>query len=212
MKIITIEGTDASGKATQSKLLKENLEKAGFVAKVISFPNYDSPSSDKIKQYLAGEKFQNVTPYDIGKLFADDRYYTFKKLLDTTGVDFLIIDRYVSSNFIHQCSKIEDRMDKIDFINHFLVYEYDILKMPKPDLELFLDMPRDFADILMDNRGRSDIHENDKPYLNKCYDNAKWVSELLGWFEISCVDENMIMPVDIISDEILDIVEEVFHI
>ena len=39
MKTIVIEGTDGSGKETQSKLLVSNLEKKGFKVKYVSFPN-----------------------------------------------------------------------------------------------------------------------------------------------------------------------------
>lgn len=54
-KLFVIDGTDGSGKQTQFEKLKERLTKEGIAYKVVSFPNYDSPSSSLVKMYLSGE-------------------------------------------------------------------------------------------------------------------------------------------------------------
>ena len=60
-KLIVIEGTDCSGKETQSKLLIEKLNKTGMNTEYFSFPNYSSPSGKIVglsflgKPYLAHE-------------------------------------------------------------------------------------------------------------------------------------------------------------
>ena len=41
-KIIVIEGSDGTGKETQAKMLKENLEKLGHTVGTLSFPRYTS--------------------------------------------------------------------------------------------------------------------------------------------------------------------------
>ena len=43
-KLIVIEGTDCSGKETQSRLLVERLNNMGYKAIRMTFPNYDSPT------------------------------------------------------------------------------------------------------------------------------------------------------------------------
>ena len=43
-KFIVIEGTDCSGKETQSKLLVEKLNNMGHKAIRLTFPNYDTPT------------------------------------------------------------------------------------------------------------------------------------------------------------------------
>ena len=53
-KLFVIDGTDGSGKQTQFTKLQERLEKDGVDFKVVSFPNYDSPSSGLVKMYLSG--------------------------------------------------------------------------------------------------------------------------------------------------------------
>ncbi|MCQ2564900.1 MAG: thymidylate kinase, partial [Clostridia bacterium] len=53
--IIDIEGTDGSGKATQTKMLFDYLTTKGKKCKIISFPNYESASSGPVKMYLNGD-------------------------------------------------------------------------------------------------------------------------------------------------------------
>ena len=42
-KLIIIEGTDCSGKETQTKLLIEKLKNRNISLETFSFPNYNSP-------------------------------------------------------------------------------------------------------------------------------------------------------------------------
>lgn len=84
-KLFVIDGTDASGKQTQLKKLQERLEKENIDYKLVSFPNYDSPSSLLVKMYLSGEFGENakeISPYIASTFFAADRYATFKKDLE----------------------------------------------------------------------------------------------------------------------------------
>ena len=51
-KLIVIEGTDSSGKETQTKRLFEKLEEKGLKVKKISFPNYDSPACEPVQKLM----------------------------------------------------------------------------------------------------------------------------------------------------------------
>ena len=53
-KVIVIEGSDGSGKATQTKLLYEALTAQGKKVKMVSYPCYESDSSALVKMYLQG--------------------------------------------------------------------------------------------------------------------------------------------------------------
>ena len=53
--LIAIDGVDASGKQTQTELLKKRLENDELKIKSVSFPAYDNPSSTLVKMYLNGE-------------------------------------------------------------------------------------------------------------------------------------------------------------
>ena len=110
-KLIVIEGLDGSGKATQSSLLTETLEKAGKAVRKISFPNYESNASWPVRMYLGGEfgpRPEDVNAYAASVLYAVDRFASYRK----DWADFyrdggiLVADRYTTSNAVHQCSKL----------------------------------------------------------------------------------------------------------
>ena len=53
--IIVIEGTDGSGKQTQTQKLYDFLKSHNYNVKRQSFPNYESESSILVKKYLNGD-------------------------------------------------------------------------------------------------------------------------------------------------------------
>ena len=56
-KLFVIDGTDGSGKQTQFNKLKERLTNDGIEYKVVSSPNYDSPSSSLVKNSISDQRF-----------------------------------------------------------------------------------------------------------------------------------------------------------
>ena len=60
-KFIVIEGTDCSGKETQSTLLVEKLNNMGKKAIRLTFPNYDSPTGKIIGgSYLGKDRILRI--------------------------------------------------------------------------------------------------------------------------------------------------------
>lgn len=218
-KIIVIEGTDSSGKQTQSEILFEKLKASGAKVRKISFPNYDSPACEPVKMYLAGEFGNNpteVNPYPISTMYAIDRYASFKtdweKFYKEDGV--LVTDRYTTSNMVHQASKIEDKNEKLNYLKWLEEFEYNKMGIPKPDLVIFLNMPTHAAVKLMAERKnkitgeeKKDIHEADEIYLEKSHSNACEVSKIEDWSEILCVDGDRIKTVEEISNEVYNLVK-----
>ncbi|MGL6064824.1 MAG: dTMP kinase [Fusobacteriaceae bacterium] len=219
-KIIVIEGTDSSGKETQSEILEKNLKLLGINVKKISFPNYKSPACEPVKMYLAGEFGTDpgkINPYPISMMYAIDRYASFKqdwgKFYDEGGV--IVTDRYTTSNMVHQASKIEDKNEKIKYLNWLEDLEYNKIAIPKPDMVIFLNMPTEFAEKLMLTRknkitgeNKKDIHEQDLLYLKKSHKNACEIAKRQGWQEILCVNGEKIKTIDEISEEILSLIKE----
>lgn len=156
-KLIVIEGTDSSGKQTQTEILYEKLKSQGIKVKKISFPNYDSPASAPVKMYLAGEfgkKANEVNPYPVSTMYAVDRYASFKKDWEDFYLEagVVITDRYTTSNMVHQASKFTDPHEKVKYLDWLEDLEYDKMEIPKPDLVFFLNMPVDVAQKLMSDR------------------------------------------------------------
>ncbi len=219
-KLIAIDGVDASGKQTHTELLADLLTSKGYKVRRLSFPMYDSPSSCLVKMYLSGELGKNaadVDAYAASTLFAADRYATFKADWHRDYEDentIIIADRYVSSNMIHQASKIEDIKEKDRFLDWLYNFEFGLYKLPKPDVTIFLDMPPEYGRKLMQGRNNKfsnqeqlDIHEADYSYLEKSYENAKYVAEKFSWEHIICVKDNKIRTIEDIQSEIIELLK-----
>ena len=56
-KLIVIEGTDCSGKETQTKLAMEKLKNEGIDVVRLSFPNYDSPTGKIVGGPYLGKSY-----------------------------------------------------------------------------------------------------------------------------------------------------------
>ncbi len=215
-KLVVIEGVDSSGKQTQTEKLFQKISSMNLKTEKIVFPNYESDTSSLVKMYLGGKFGANandVNPYMASAFFAVDRVGSIKcEWADRlNSADVVIADRYVTSNMIHQASKIENAQDKDVFLDWVYDFEYGKLELPKPDLIIFLDMPVKYALELMKNRPNKidssdvkDIHESDANYLNKSYENAVSVADKYGWHKISCVKDGKIRTIDDISEEIFE--------
>ena len=220
-KLIVIEGTDSSGKETQTKRLFEKLEEKGLKVKKISFPNYDSPACEPVKMYLSGafgEDAMKVNPYPVSTMYAIDRYASFKtdweKFYNEDGI--IVTDRYVTSNMVHQASKIRDLDEKKQYLNWLEDLEYEKMGIPRPDLVIFLNMPTEMAVKLMAERKnkitgeeKKDIHERDKEYLKESHANACKIANTYNWKEIKCSDGERIKTIEEIGEEVFSLVEKV---
>lgn len=220
-KIIVIEGTDSSGKQTQSEILYEKLLLENINVKKISFPNYNSKACEPVKMYLAGEFGQDalkINPYPISTMYAIDRYASFKmeweKFYNNNGI--IVTDRYVTSNMVHQASKIENYEEKIEYLKWLNDLEYEKIRIPRPDIVIFLNMPTEMALKLMEERKnkitgdvQKDIHEKDSIYLKKSHSNACEIAKLENWHEIMCTKDNKLKSIDEIAEEIYFVVKKI---
>ena len=217
-KLFVIDGTDGSGKQTQFEKLKERLKKEGIEYKVVSFPNYDSPSSSLVKMYLSGEfgeNAQDVSPYIASTFYAVDRYATFKKeyqeYYDNGGI--ILADRYTTGNMVHQAGKIKNETEREKFLNWLFNLEFDIYGLPVPTKVFFLNMPPEKVAELIKNRknkfthdSKKDIHERDPKHLEDAYNAACSLVDKYNWSEIKCVKEDKIRTREDIHNEIYNIV------
>lgn len=197
---IVLDGTDGSGKATQAKRVKESLERTGKKVKLISFPNYDSPYSVFVKDYLTG-KFgaaaSDVNPFTASLFYAMDRYGAWMTEIKETWDDYdvIVADRYVSSNLIHQASKMPSEALP-EFASWVEKTEFDILGLPRPNKVIFLNMPRETANAI--SKGRplkngcdKDIHEEDISYMEKSYQTACRCADIMSWDTVYCANADL---------------------
>lgn len=222
-KILCIEGSDGSGKQTQANLLAEYLrDTLHYKAKTFSFPNYTNDlSSSLVKAYLSGQfgmHPEDTGPYATSMFYAVDRFVTAygpEKSTFQESLDFLVLDRYVGSNAIHQGAKL-----KADELNLFLDWLYDFefskLGLPKPSITVYLDVPPQISWELKRTRAnkitggqQQDIHESDRQFLERSYKTGLLVAKRWGWRVIPCVENEHLLPVDAIQRRILKSVWEV---
>lgn len=219
-KVIVIEGTDCSGKETQSKLLEKRLKDEGKKCIRFSFPNYDSPTGKivggcylgkpEISESLFKEGAVNVDPHVVCLYYAADRKYNMPEIEDYIKKGYyVILDRYTSSNQAHQGSKIKDEDERFNMYQWIDKLEYWLLKLPKPDITIFLHVPFENTINLRKNRQFIDEHEKSEEHLKNAEKAYLELSELYNWNRIECIKAGKLRKVEDINDQIMKIVNEI---
>ncbi len=219
-KLIVIEGTDCSGKQTQSDLLIESLKQKNIPVEKYCFPNYDSPTGKIIAgPYLGKEGYgaplfpegaSNVDPRVASLFYAADRKYNIKQITDKldAGIN-VVVDRYVDSNFAHQGAKAADDFEREKTFHFLEVLEYDLLQLPKPDITIFLHMPAKVAKVLQQTRKeKPDQHEMDEQFLERSENTYLNLCYRHNYIKVSCVNENGLRSIEDIHQEVLSRVLE----
>ena len=218
-KIIVIEGTDCSGKETQSKLLEERLKEKGKKCVKFNFPMYDTPTGQivggsylgrkEIGESLFKEGAVKVDPHVTCLYYAADRKYNWYKIQEYLDKDyFVILDRYTPSNLAHQGSKITDKDERFNMYQWIDKLEYWLLGLPKPDKTVFLHVPAEKTLELLKNRKLVDEHEKSPEYLRNVEESYIELSELYNWDRIECIKNSNLRSVLDINDEIIKLVEK----
>lgn len=216
-KFIVIDGTDGSGKATQAKLLIKKLQKENRKVRTIDFPQYEKSFFGKlIGECLVGKygDFLSVDPHIASVLYAADRWQASNKIKKWLKDGFIVVaDRYASSNQIHQGSKIKDAKKRKKFLGWLEQLEYEVFKISRPDIIIFLNTPIEITMKLLENasaskkkkynKNKKDLAENNPKHLFNSQKNAlKLVKEQNNWINIECVEKGKLLPREVITEKI----------
>lgn len=209
--MIAIEGLDGSGKETQTALLRQALEERGAHVESLSFPRYGQTSAVLVQEYLSGAfgtDPDSVNAYGASSFFAMDRFASYLREWGSLyrGSDYFIADRYVTSNAIHQCSKLPAEQWDV-FLDWLFDYEYKKLGLPRPDRVFYLhlgvaDSQRLLAERYHGDELMKDIHESDLDYLRRSQRAAEYCCEKCGWERIECVRSGELRSIEEIHNEI----------
>jgi dTMP kinase len=217
-KLILIEGTDCSGKQTQSELLLKRLNEAGIKAQMLSFPMYDTPTGKIIggpylgKEYIGEcwfkEGADNVPPKVSSLYFTLDRLYNISKVTDLLdkGIN-VILDRYTPSNMAHHGGKLDNKEERLAFYDFIDTLEYQMLKLPKPDYSYLLYMPYEYGKKLREMRSKTealDEHEKSERNLRNAEKAYLEISEIYNFKIINSIKNNEIRSIENINDELYD--------
>jgi len=211
---VVIEGIDGSGKGTVTKELQAVLSRK-VIARSISFPRYaETLYGQLIGRYLNGEFGTNTHPYLHGTLYSIDRFEMrpyLQEMIRTS--DIVISDRYIPSNLCYSAMKAAPE-ERDAVVRHFIELEYDIFKMPVPDIIIFLDVPTKFAVQNIAKKAArdytdkpADLHEADTDYLEQV--RAFYMSKMMEFHPstqfvvIPCVADGELLPIDVIVKRII---------
>jgi len=219
-RFVVIDGTDGSGKATQTGLLVDELKLSGYPVEMTDFPQYGTKSAGLIEEYLNG-KYGQVGPEAASIFYAIDRFDASFKIREWLKEGKIVIsNRYVTANAGHQGGKISDNIDRLKFFKWLDNLEYNIFGIPKPDLNVILHIPAKMAQKLVDKKSaadrkyvngkKRDLHEADLKHLQNA---EKAYMEIARLFPntklVECVKNGELLTPGEIHNKVWDLVRRI---
>ena len=214
-RLIVFEGTDGSGKATQTALLCRELDRRGVPYRRLEFPRYQEESSALIRLYLSGAFGSHpgdVNAYAAATFYSVDRFASYRQdwgqFYESGGL--VIADRYTTSNAVHQCSKLPPEQWE-SFLGWLFDFEFHLLGLPAPDEVIYLQVDPAVSQKLMTQRyhgdeSRKDVHEKDTEYLARSRCAAEYCAAHLGWAVVHCTSGDNMRSIEDIQAEVQEIV------
>jgi len=219
-KFIVIEGSDGAGKKTQADELMSRLKADGANLAYYDFPQYSTSFFGAlVGRYLNGEfgTAEDVSPYLSSILFAGDRFEAAKNMhADLQAGKILIANRYMQSNLAYQSAKLKTKTEKEQFKTWLSQLEYQIFNIPAPDIIIYLSLPYEVSQQLIDRKKqrdytskKRDIHEDNADLL------ARTEKEYLilaksepNWRLIECYEKNKLLSIDTISEKVYALIKK----
>lgn len=209
-KIIVIDGGVNVGKATQADMLVNRLMNEGWLVGKMDFPRYNQNTVGRFIQELDDQNaLVALNPKVLATLFAADRFEAKEQIVEWVQEGRVIVfDRYVSANMLHQGAKISDADAREEFFKWVEHLEHDIFGLPRPDLTIYLDIPpeesqklleyiEDFGVSVVDPEGQDKLHQ---AKVSKC---AKYLALTHDkWETVQCLTEGNLRPREDIHAEV----------
>lgn len=221
-KLIVLDGPDGSGKQTQKDELVTKLIALGYDAEGIDFPRYYTNFAGKlIGKFQCDEamNFSKENAYLASMPYAIDRFES-KPQMDKWLAEgkIIISDRYVSANQLHQGGKFENPIDRKNFLDALDYLEYEIFKIPRPDLTILLDVPTEISVQLMIKKalskdkdkeysqGEIDLVEKDAQYQLGARSSGITMLSDPNWAKVECsYDGKTMREIQSIHEEVLEL-------
>lgn len=217
-KIFVLEGTDKSGKNTQSRLLVQRLRQEFGRCETISFPRYNTPTGRIVGQCYLGK---DLGPGDRA-WFGDANsvlariasgYYALDRLAAVPEIERilasgsnLVLDRWVESNMGHQGGKAKNSKERNEIIKYINDLEYRTLRLPKPDTVIFLYMPYQIA-MNLPRAEKADGHESNPEHLRNAEKTYLYLANKFRWKKINCAPRGKLRDRKDIHNEVFEIVK-----
>lgn len=217
-KLIILEGADGAGKATQVKLLAERLRSEGIAVETLEFPRYENSFfGSYIKEWLdeVHGNFVDLDPRLSSILFAGDRLESKEQINGWLAEGkHVILDRYVTASMLHQGAKLSDVEKRGAFLLWLDRLEYDVFKVPRPDMVVYLDMPAEMRHALLttdESKPNLGHTETDAAYQAAVQNCAKQVAALEEWKVVSCLMDDKLRSKDNINTELYGLIRPLLN-
>ena len=132
----------------------------------------------------------------------------------------VLLDRYTYSNIAYQCAKLHDITVQAELMKWILSLEFNHFAIPRPDLNIFLDVPFAFTEKKLLNartgddrtylNGTRDIHEENIAFQKKVRDIYLKVAKSDD--RLAVVDCNNSYGEILSPDEIFDLIVRIFAV
>lgn len=223
-KLIVIEGTDGSGKTEQTENLIERLKELRVEVRKFDFPQYGKPSAYYVERYLRGDYggVEDVGPYKASAFYALDRFDASLEIDKCIEEGCLAVsNRYTASNMGHQGAKLEGK-ERENLIKWVHDYEYNVLGIPKPDINFFLHVSAEISYELIGKKKereylqgkKRDIHEENFAHLKSAEESYLTALKLYPdeFVLIECVKNGELLPIQEISEIIWEKLKKFFNL
>jgi len=218
---IVIEGTDGSGKSEQFKRLAWRLRQAGFRVTTFDFPRYGEPSSHFVREYLTGRygSWKDVGPERASAFYALDRLGAQEEIRAALRAGKTVVsNRYVASNMGHQGAKLQNAKKRRAFLRWVRGFEYGMLGIVRPDLNIILHVPARIAQKLVGKKGerkylkgkKRDIHEADIKHLAQAEKTYLEIAKLFprDFKLVECVGNGKLLSKEAVEEKVWSVVKK----
>ena len=219
-KLIVVDGGDGAGKATQVTLLVKRLRDDGHKVETLDFPQYTQNTFGKLlRECLDGKRgdFMATDARVASTLYAADRFESKPRLeqwLEEGKV--VVLDRYVSSNMMHQGAKIQNADELEAFLGWLDYMEHEVFGVPRPDLIMYLEVPFNvraklkLAAVSAGKHGAAiDVAEQDTTHQQQVEERAETiVASKNNWHKVHCCEGESIRSREDIHKDVYTIVEK----
>jgi dTMP kinase len=203
-------------------MIKKYFEEKNLTYSFYHFPMYGHNFfSGIISKFLRGDlgSIDEVDPQFIAIQYAMDRYKFMPELeKELNNKDVVLLDRYVYSNVAFQCAKVDDMFERVKLKKFIQEFEFNFLKLPYPDINIFFDVPmvsiRDRLEVrnqIEDRdylKGKTDIHEADLDFQDRV--RTEYLKAMTGTSNCKTIEcsglnpENVFNTYKSIVDEVLN--------
>ena len=220
---IAIEGTDGSGKGTQTRLLVEYLKKNGKNVHTFDFPRYNNNSFGFIVGRALNSEFgdlDKISPYYLVLPYMIDQYLAHREIAKLSQIEYVICNRYVTTNFAYMAARIANQRKRKQFREWLAKAAFEDLGMPKPDLlivlyvsprishKLLLQKPT--PDYLTGNKKKDQFERDFKYQQEIARSYLQMVRHNHGWRKVNCMDKKgNLKSIEEIHKEVVKLVETV---